>query len=100
MLHKSCSAYPNIVFAKADVFSSFAYLLQSVSATVDESLALAVLVAVCLGKDMIYARAYCSQRCVGNERREFKHRRGRKPGPTGLSRLLSWRVTVYLQRVF
>jgi hypothetical protein len=57
-----------------------------------ESPAVAVLVAVCLGKDMIYARAYCFQRCVGNERMEFKHRRGSEPGPTGLSILLPWRV--------
>jgi hypothetical protein len=54
--------------------------------------AVAVLVAVCLDKDMIYARAYCFQKCVGNERERFKHRRGTEPGPTGLSILLSWRV--------
>jgi hypothetical protein len=33
-----------------------------------------------LGEDMIYARAYCSQRCVGNEREEYKHGRGPKAG--------------------
>jgi hypothetical protein len=42
-----------------------------------KSPALAVLVAVCLGEDMIYARAYCFQKCVGDEGREFKHRRYR-----------------------
>jgi hypothetical protein len=65
-----------------------------------KSPAVAVLVAVCLGKDMIYARAYCFQRGVGNERREFKHRRGTEPGPTGLSILLSWRVTANYSAYF
>jgi hypothetical protein len=65
-----------------------------------KSPAVAVLVAVCLGKDMIYARAYCFQKHVGNERREPKHRRGPEPGPTGRSILLSWRVTANYSAYF
>jgi hypothetical protein len=65
-----------------------------------KSQAVAVLVAVCFGKGMIYARAYCFQKCVGNERRKFKHRRGPEPGPTGLSILLSWRVTANYSAYF